>query len=79
MFVLILFTQAIPTVIILVPFYQIFTDVGLLNTRVGLAISYVVFAVPFSFHQRLLRQRPESNRQPPVFSTRLPARKVPDP
>jgi ABC-type glycerol-3-phosphate transport system permease component len=47
-FVLILFTQAIPTVIILIPFYQIFTDVGLLNTRVGLAISYVVFAVPFA-------------------------------
>ena len=47
MFVLILFTQAIPTVIILVPLYMLLNNFGLLNSRVGLSLSYIVWSVPF--------------------------------
>ncbi len=46
-FVLILFTQAIPTVIILVPLYMLLNNFGLLNSRVGLSLSYIVWSVPF--------------------------------
>jgi ABC-type glycerol-3-phosphate transport system permease component len=46
-FVLILFTQAIPGVIILVPFYLLLNNLGLINTRIGLSLSYVVWSVPF--------------------------------
>jgi ABC-type glycerol-3-phosphate transport system permease component len=45
--VIILFTLTIPTVVTLVPFYTLLYQFGLLNTRIGLALSYVVWAVPF--------------------------------
>ena len=45
---IILFTQAIPTVVALVPFYFILNSLGLINTRVALPISYTVWAVPFA-------------------------------
>ena len=44
----ILFTQTIPTVVLLVPFYNILHDAGLVNTRVALPISYTVWAVPYA-------------------------------
>ncbi len=46
--VIVLFTLTIPTVVTLVPFYSLLYQFGLLNTRVGLALSYVVWAVPFT-------------------------------
>jgi ABC-type glycerol-3-phosphate transport system permease component len=45
---IILFTQAIPTVVALVPFYFILNSLGLINTRVALPVSYTVWAVPFA-------------------------------
>ncbi len=44
----VLFTLTIPTVITLVPFYSLLYQAGLLNTRIGLALSYVVWAIPFT-------------------------------
>ncbi len=43
----ILFTQTVPAVVILLPLYVLLSDAGLLNTRVGLALSYTVWSVPF--------------------------------
>jgi multiple sugar transport system permease protein len=45
---IILFTQAIPTVIALVPFYYLLNSLGLINTRLALPISYTVWAVPYA-------------------------------
>jgi len=44
----VLFTQTIPTVVLLVPFYTLLHDAGLINTRVALPISYTVWAVPYA-------------------------------
>jgi multiple sugar transport system permease protein len=44
---IVLFTQTIPGVIILIPFYVELEHLGLLNSRVGLALSYTVWAIPF--------------------------------
>jgi len=46
--VVVLFTLTIPTVVTLVPFYSLLSQAGLLNTRIGLALSYVVWAIPFT-------------------------------
>jgi multiple sugar transport system permease protein len=45
---LILFTQTIPTVVLLVPFYNILDHFGLINTRLALPISYTVWSVPYA-------------------------------
>jgi ABC-type glycerol-3-phosphate transport system permease component len=47
-FAVILFTQTIPTVVLLVPFYTLLHDAGLINTRVALPLSYTVWAVPYA-------------------------------
>jgi multiple sugar transport system permease protein len=44
----VLFTLTVPTIVILVPFYQLLTTLGLLETRSGLALSYSVWAIPFN-------------------------------
>lgn len=44
----ILFTLTIPGVISLVPYYDLFTRLGALDTRWGLALSYSVWALPFN-------------------------------
>jgi multiple sugar transport system permease protein len=44
----ILFTQTIPTVVLLVPFYSLLHDAGLINTRLALPLSYTVWAVPYA-------------------------------
>jgi ABC-type glycerol-3-phosphate transport system permease component len=45
--VFVLFTQTVPAVVILLPLYVLLSDADLLNTRVGLALSYTVWSVPF--------------------------------
>jgi multiple sugar transport system permease protein len=45
---LILFTQTIPTVVLLVPFYNLLYSAHLINTRLALPISYTVWAVPYT-------------------------------
>lgn len=44
----ILFTQTIPTVVVLVPMYQMLHSAGLINSRLALPISYTVWAVPYA-------------------------------
>jgi ABC-type glycerol-3-phosphate transport system permease component len=44
----VLFTVTIPTVVTLVPLYSLLTDVGLDDSRIGLALSYTAWAVPFT-------------------------------
>jgi multiple sugar transport system permease protein len=46
--VFILFTQAIPAVVVLLPFYTMLHDLGLIDTRVALPLSYTVWAVPYA-------------------------------
>ena len=45
---LVLFTQTIPTVVLLVPFYSLLHGAGLINTRIALPLSYTVWAVPYA-------------------------------
>jgi multiple sugar transport system permease protein len=45
---LILFTQTIPTVVLLVPFYNLLFNLNLVNTRLALPISYTVWSVPYA-------------------------------
>jgi multiple sugar transport system permease protein len=45
---LVLFTQTIPTVVLLVPFYTLLHDAGLVNTRAALPLSYTIWAVPYA-------------------------------
>jgi len=44
----ILFTLTIPGVVSLVPYYDLFTRIGALDTRWGLALSYSIWALPFN-------------------------------
>jgi multiple sugar transport system permease protein len=44
----VLFTQTIPTVVLLVPFYTLLHDAGMINTRAALPLSYTVWAVPYA-------------------------------
>ena len=47
-FAVILFNLTLPGVVTLVPFYALLESAGLLNTRIGLALSYTVWAIPFT-------------------------------
>ncbi len=47
-FAFVLFTQTIPTVVLLVPFYTLLHDAGLINTRAALPLSYTIWAVPYA-------------------------------
>jgi len=49
-FVLILAALMIPVQVVLVPFYRTVIALGLINTRVGLIISYTAFFLPFSVY-----------------------------
>lgn len=49
-FVVILASLMIPVQVVLVPFYQTIIALGLLNTRIGLIISYTAFFLPFSVY-----------------------------
>lgn len=43
----ILFTQMIPAVAIIIPLYTILSNMGLLNTKTGLVITYLSFVLPY--------------------------------
>lgn len=43
----ILFMQTVPAVVILLPLYLLLSDAGLLNSQLGLVLSYTVWSVPF--------------------------------
>jgi multiple sugar transport system permease protein len=45
---IVLFTVTIPAVVTLVPLYSLMSDAGLLDSRIGLALSYTAWAVPFT-------------------------------
>ena len=49
-FVIILASLMIPVQVVLVPFYRTIIGLGLLNTHVGLIISYTAFFLPFSVY-----------------------------
>ncbi len=49
-FVVILASLMIPVQVVLVPFYQTIIGLNLLNTRIGLIISYTAFFLPFSVY-----------------------------
>lgn len=49
-FIVILASLMIPVQVVLVPFYQTIIGLGLLNTRIGLIISYTAFFLPFSVY-----------------------------
>lgn len=49
-FVVILASLMIPVQVVLVPFYQTIIATGLLNTRIGLILSYTAFFLPFSIY-----------------------------
>jgi multiple sugar transport system permease protein len=49
-FIVILASLMIPVQVVLVPFYQTIVGLGLLNTRIGLIISYTAFFLPFSVY-----------------------------
>jgi len=44
----IVFTVTTPGIVSLVPYYDLFTRIGALDTRWGLALSYTVWAIPFN-------------------------------
>ena len=43
----ILFTQMIPAVAIIIPMYSILSNMGMLNTKAGLVITYLSFVLPY--------------------------------
>jgi ABC-type glycerol-3-phosphate transport system permease component len=49
-FIVILASLMIPVQVVLVPFYQTIIGLNLLNTRIGLIISYTAFFLPFSVY-----------------------------
>ncbi len=49
-FIVILASLMIPVQVVLVPFYQTIIGLGLLNTHIGLIISYTAFFLPFSVY-----------------------------
>ncbi|WDR00578.1 carbohydrate ABC transporter permease [Devosia sp. J2-20] len=49
-FIVILASLMIPVQVVLVPFYKTIIGLGLLNTHVGLIISYTAFFLPFSVY-----------------------------
>jgi ABC-type glycerol-3-phosphate transport system permease component len=50
MFYVILASMMIPVQVILVPFYQLMITFDLVNTRIGLILSYTAFFTPFSVY-----------------------------
>lgn len=44
----ILAVRILPPIIVAVPLYEVFNDVGLMNTRLGLIVSYQVYTLPYS-------------------------------
>ena len=48
LFFLVLATQFIPAVVIILPFYLMFRDLGLLDTRIGLVIVNLAIVTPFA-------------------------------
>ncbi|MBS3849847.1 carbohydrate ABC transporter permease [Devosia sp. BSSL-BM10] len=49
-FIVILASLMIPVQVVLVPFYKTIIGLGLLNTHIGLIISYTAFFLPFSVY-----------------------------
>ena len=49
-FAVILASLMIPVQVVLVPFYQTVVGLGLINTRIGLILSYTAFFLPFSIY-----------------------------
>lgn len=49
-FVVILASLMIPVQVVLVPFYKTIIGLGLINTRIGLILSYTAFFLPFSVY-----------------------------
>ena len=45
---LILAMRMIPSIVLIIPFYLLFRNVGLLDTVFGLAVTYLTFSVPFA-------------------------------
>lgn len=50
---LVVFSQLFPFVILITPIYVIFQRLGLVNTHLGLMISYIAITVPFSVYMLL--------------------------
>lgn len=48
MLVMILATQFVPAVVIVLPFFLMFRDLGLLDTRLALVVVYVAIVMPFA-------------------------------
>ena len=48
MFVMILATQFVPAVVIVLPFFLLFRDLGLLDTRIGLILVNLSIVTPFA-------------------------------
>ena len=48
MLVVVLATQFVPAVVIILPFFVMFRDLGLLNTRLGLSIVNLAIVMPFA-------------------------------
>jgi multiple sugar transport system permease protein len=40
-------TQMLPAITLVIPFFLIFKNIGLYNTRIGLVITYITFNIPF--------------------------------
>ena len=43
-----LFTKMLPETLLIIPYFQLMSDVGLLNTHLALILAYSSFALPFS-------------------------------
>ncbi len=48
MFVMILATQFVPAVVIVLPFFLLFRDLGILDTRIGLILVHLSIVTPFA-------------------------------
>jgi ABC-type glycerol-3-phosphate transport system permease component len=68
LFIVILASLMIPVQVVLVPFYRTIVSLGLVNTRIGLIISYTAFFLPFcvylmtAFYSALPRELVEAAR-----------------
>ena len=68
LFIIILASLMIPVQVVLVPFYRTIVTLGLVNTRIGLIISYTAFFLPFcvylmtAFYSGLPRELVEAAR-----------------
>src|SRR4029077_3832307 len=46
--VFLLFTKMLPETLLIIPYFRLMSDVGLLNTHLALILAYSSFALPFS-------------------------------